>query len=175
MIESGSSTPSDTPTVAGNTVITFLKCSSENNVIGKSWDETTLALEGKLIYNQSITSPKFLVSRNAIGYNYCYIALFGRFYFINDIVCRENGMEEISLSVDVLQSFKDGILNCKAIIERQKSKGNLYMTDAYMWTKAKKKIVTVPFMGGSYQYVNSAGQQSFERANNSYVLTIAGD
>lgn len=180
LIESGSSTPSDTPTVAGNTVITFLKCSSENNVIGKSWGESTLALEGKLIYNQSITSPKFLVSGNAIGYNYCYIALFKRFYFITDIVCRENGMQEISLSVDVLQSFREitpttGIIHCKAIIERQKSKGNLYMTDGYMWTKAKKKIVTVPFMGGSNQYVNSAGQQNFERTNNTYVLTIAGD
>ena len=175
IIQSGNEDPGDTPEVAGNTVITFIKCASERNVIGKTWDANeNLALEGKLIFNQSVLKPVFIIKGDVIDFNYCYISLFKRYYYITDIKCLENGMQEVSMSVDYLQSFKASILACYAVVERQRDKGNLYMTDAYMYTKANKQIATVPFMGGDNQYINLSGMQSFERANNSYVLTLAG-
>lgn len=175
IIQSGNQDPDDTPIVAGNTVITFIKCASERNVIGKTWDANeNLALEGKLIFNQSVLKPVFIIKGDMIDFNYCYISLFKRYYYITDIKCLENGMQEVSMSVDYLQSFKASILACYAVVERQRDKGNLYMTDAYMYTKANKQIATVPFMGGDNQYINLSGMQSFERANNSYVLTLAG-
>lgn len=176
IIQDGNDDPSDTPTVSGNTVITFIKCKSAPNVIGKAWDTNDIeAIEGKIIYNQSISKPQFIIKGDIKGYNYCYIGMFSRYYYITDIVYAENGVQEISMSVDALQSFRTEILACKAIVERQKKKGNLYMTDSYMYTKANKKIVTVPFMGGDNQYINQSGMQTFERQNNSYILTIAGD
>ena len=47
------------------------------------------------------------------------------------------------------------------------------MTDSYMWTKANKDIITVPFLNGEYEFF-AGGMQNFARANNSYVLIIAG-
>ena len=177
IIKNGNETPSDVPIVEGNTVITFLKCKSEKNVIGKSWEtgETNIkTVEGHLIYNQSITNPKFIIEGDVIGFNYCYIPIFKRFYYVNDIVVKEGLIEEISMSVDPLQSFKTDIKKCKAIVERQETKGNLYMTDSYMWTKAKREVVTVPFTAITYDYIDENGVPSFPRANNSYILTIAG-
>ena len=175
IIESGTATPSVTPSVSGDLVITFIKTTSEKNVIGKTWDSDhdITNIEGKLIYNQSITNPKIIIEGDVIGYNYCYIPLFDRFFFIDDVQIMQNHFEEISLSVDVLQSFKTEIKRCRAIVERQENKGNLYMTDSYMWTKANKDIITVPFLNGEYEFF-AGGMQNFARANNSYVLIIAG-
>lgn len=177
IIKNGNETPSDVPSVEGNTVITFLKCKSEKNVIGKSWETgqtNIITVEGHLIYNQSITNPKFIIEGDVIGFNYCYIPIFKRFYYVNDIVVKEGLIEEISMSVDPLQSFKTDIKKCKAIVERQETKGNLYMTDSYMWTKAKREVVTVPFTAITYDYIDENGVPSFPRSNNSYILTIAG-
>lgn len=177
IIQNGSDTPSDVPIVAGNTVITFLKCNSERNVIGKTWSTSEtdiITLEGNLIYDQSVTNPKFIIEGDVIGFNYCYIPIFNRFYYINDIVVKEGLIEEISMSVDPLQSFKTDIKKCKALVERQEKKGNLYMSDSYMWTKAKREVVTVPFTAITYDYIDDNGIPSFPRSNNSYILTIAG-
>lgn len=174
IIQTGSDTPTVTPAVEGDSVITFIKCKSAPNIIGKVW-ETDTDLEGHLIYNHSLLKPKFIIKGDVKEYNYCYVDIFKRFYYITDVVFIQNGMQEVSLSVDPLNSFASDILNCKAVVERQKKKGNLYMTDSHMYTKANKQIVTVPFMGGDNQYINTSGMQSFERQNNSYVLTIAGD
>ena len=174
IIQTGSETPAETPAVEGDSVITFIKCKSAPNIIGKVWDEDE-NIEGQLIYNHSLLKPKFIIKGDVKAYNYCYVDMFARYYYITDVVFIQNGMQEVSLSVDPLNSFAADILNCKAVVERQKKKGNLYMTDSHMYTKANKQIVTVPFMGGNNQYINTSGMQSFERQNNSYVLTIAGD
>lgn len=171
IIRTGSETPSAIPTTTGNIVISFMKCNSENNVIGKSWDEETgdiISLEGKLIYNQSISTPRIIIEGDIRGYNYCYIHEFGRFYYIKDIVLKENHFEEILLGVDVLQSFKDDILNCNSLVERQENEYNTYYNNSYVWTKQNKNVVTVPF-------VASNGEKfKFSRENNTYILTVAG-
>ena len=171
IIRTGSETPSATPTTTGNIVISFMKCNSENNVIGKSWDEETgdiISLEGKLIYNQSISTPRIIIEGDIRGYNYCYISEFGRFYYIKDIVLKENHFEEISLGVDVLQSFKDYILECNSLVERQENEYNTYYNNSYVWTKQNKNVVTVPFVGSDGEGFK------FSRSNNTYILTVAG-
>ena len=172
-----SAKPSTTPITAGNMVLTFIKCKSEKNVIGKVWGSSegdTKAIEGKLIYNQSLLKPVFTIQGDVIGYNYCYIPLFDRYYYITDIIARERDIEEIHFDIDVLNSFTTKILNCRAIVERQEKKGNLYMTDGNMYAKANKRIVTVPFMNGSINHQTSGGKQCFVTTNDSYILTIAG-
>ncbi len=177
IIQTGNSDPSATPVTSGNIVITFIKCNSERNVIGKKWGNATgdtKAIEGRLIFDQSITTPKLIIDGDAIGYNYCYIGLFNRYYYVEDITVKEGTLEEIALSVDPLQSFRTDILKCKAIVERQEKKGNLYMSDSYMWTKVNREVVTVPFTAITLDYIDDDGIPSFPRANNSYILTIAG-
>lgn len=162
----GAETPSDTPTVSGNTVITFMKCISERNVIGKNWSDST-AIEGKLLYDQSIETPSIIIEGDVIGYNYAYIGLFHRFYYITDIKVLKNARMQIDLKSDPLQSFKSGILDSYASVNRQASKGNAFIEDPYMWTQINKKVSTMTFKDGGLPV-------DFDHTTDTYILTIAG-
>ena len=175
IIETGSPTPTVTPTTPGNIVIAFMNMTSENNVIGKTWERGTdedaiLKIEGKLLYDQSILTPKILVEGDLRGFNYCYMSIFGRFYYITDIIARNGNIMEVSLKCDPLQSFKSSILNCTAVIERAESSSlvNSYFNDGQYWTQANKVIKYVPFL-------NSENEElTIPRNHNSYILVIAG-
>lgn len=162
----GSATPSSTPATAGNTVITFMKLTSERNTIGKKWVDA-VTVEGKLIFDQSYTQPSILVEQNVIGYNYAYIGLFGRFYFVNDVIIRKNDLVEVALKSDPLQSFKDEIRDCYAAVERQKSDGNAFINDPYRWTQVNKKVSIMPFTKDGIPF-------DFGHLNDTYILIVAG-
>ena len=172
-----SAKPNPTPVHAGSIMFTFIKCKSEKNVIGKNWGSAsgdTKTIEGRVVYDQSLQSPRIIIEGSVIGYNYCYAALFDRYYYVKDIIARTGTLEEVSLEIDVLNSFTTQILACRAIVERQEKKGNLYMTDGNMYAKANKRIITVPFMGGSINHQTNKGKQCFVTSNDSYILTVAG-
>lgn len=172
-IETGTTTPSYTPTESGDFGLIFLKCKSDKDVIGKTWDNGSgdeLTIEGKLLYNQDVLAPVFLINGSLFNYNYVYIPAFGRFYYINKMIARERNMIEIYMQVDVLQSWKTGILNNEAILERseQKSNVNAYFNDAMLWTQQNKTVLTAPFL------TSEEAEAIFARENNCYILTVAG-
>ena len=162
----GSTTPSDTPITSGNTVINFMKLSSEVNVIGKIWTDVT-PIEGQLIYDQSISEPKILVNSSALGFNYCYIGLFKRFYFVKDIIARNTDLIEIQLTSDPLESFKNDILDSYASIDRQSQNGNKFIKDPYMWVQANKNVKILTFKDGGISF-------DWGHTEDCYILTIAG-
>lgn len=162
LIESGSSTPSLSPS-AGNSMFRFLKNKSENNVIGKTWSNSYLDVEGSLLFNQSISAPQLTITGDIRGYNYVYAPIFNRFYYVDDIRIDTGNLQTVSLKVDALQSFKSEILDCYAVVQRQKTKTNKYFNDPEYWTQLNKSIKTDPF------------DDIFERSDNCYVLVIAGD
>lgn len=164
--QDGSTTPSTTPTVSGNTVITTMKLTSERNVIGKKWTDAS-QIEGKLIYDQSITNPSILINGNSIDFNYAYIGLFNRFYFVTDVIVRNKDLIEVKLKSDPLQSFKDDILNCYASVNRQKHNGNKFLHDPYMWAQVNKKISTMSFTIDGIPY-------DWGHSEDTYILAIAG-
>ena len=79
-----------------------------------------------------------------IGYNYAYIAEFGRYYFINDWQYNM-GVWTATLSVDVLASFKTGIGALSKYVSRSASDYDLNIKDAYYPAKspATKTITNV--------------------------------
>ena len=175
LIETGSPTPTVTPVTSGNLVIACMKMQSENNVIGKHWDEGTdeahiLKLEGKLIYNQSVRNPKIIVYGDMLSYNYCYLSFFNRFYYIKDITVQSSQIMELTLQVDPLQSFKTEILNNYAILERSGDSNayNSYFNDGQYWTQQNKTIKFIPFLN------NKKEELTIPRNANTYILTIAG-
>ena len=166
--ETGSTLPSVTPVTTGNSTIVFLKCTSENDVMGKTWNNTTLKLEGKIIYNQSLLSPEFVVNGDVTGYNYAYIDLFKRYYYISNITVNEKNMMTISFKVDVLQSFKSQIDDCRVIMERATDLSASMMNDSQYWTVQNKDVKP-------YYFKQANGSNVvFSRSNNVFVLTIAG-
>lgn len=177
LIETGSETPTLTPTGQHNTCMQFMQNTSEKNVIGKTWnteaDPNTgalapLVMEGSLIYEQSISSPKFAVKGDIRGYNYCYIPIFNRFYYVKDIQINGADIVTVPMEVDVLQSFKDEILESDALIDRQQYEYNTYYNDSNIWCKQYKTIATYPFV------TSDGNALVFDRNNNTYILTIAG-
>lgn len=166
--ETGSTLPDVTPVTTGNSVILFMKCTSENDIMGKTWNNTTLKIEGKLVYNQSILTPEFQIKGDVTGYNYAYIPLFNRYYYIKNIVVQEADIETVSFKVDVLQSFKSEIEGCRVILERQQNKVSSLMNDPEYWTLQNKDVK-------QHYFRDSSGNQiKFSRDNNVFILTVAG-
>lgn len=55
-------------------------------------------------------------SKTNITANYCYIPLFGRYYFIDGVQIESNDKYEIRLSVDVLKTYETEILNATGTV-----------------------------------------------------------
>ena len=170
-IKTGSTTPSYTPTTASDHGLIFLKCTSDMDVIGKSWDEEhTLTVEGKLLFDQDMLTPKFVLQADTLAYNYCYIPDFGRFYYVTKQLIKTGSLTEIHLQCDVLQSWKTQILSNEAVIERSADNDNvnMYFSDNMYWTQANKEVKTVPFTKAN------GDELVFEIPSDNYILTIAG-
>ena len=170
----GSDTPEYTPTTATDHGLIFLKCLSDMDVIGKKWDEEDiLTIEGKLMFEQSFLSPKFIIEGTIItDYNYCYIPDFKRFYYITEQIARTGALTELHMQVDSLQSWKTEILAADAVIERsaKDSNVNMYFSDNMYWTQANKEVKTVPFTTA----LDGGDELVFEIPEDNYILTIAG-
>lgn len=168
-IETGSALPEYELTDTTTTVIIFLKNLSDTNVIGKTWSITDYkVVEGKKLYDKSILAPSYILKTDVTDYNYCYIPYFKRFYYITTNVIKANGVSEINLSCDELQSWKTQILNNGAVLERQESIYSTYMSDSELWLRQDKEISVVPFLD------EHGDECYFDRENNKYILTIAG-
>lgn len=102
--------------------IIFYKMTCEKNRIDKTQFLTEpKTYSGTLRESSSIINPVITVEEPTsalVGYNYCYIAAWNRYYFITDIVSVSNFLWEISMRVDVLNTFKTEIKQQEAIIFR---------------------------------------------------------
>lgn len=88
-------------------------------------DEITLV--GTLRAQSSVMSPAFTVQdTSVVGYNYCYIPDFGRWYYINGIDALRANLYELSLGIDVLMTYAAQIRNNYAIVDKVESLGAAY-------------------------------------------------
>ena len=118
---------------------------SEKNKIGKSLTSYG-TLTGTLRNECSLTSPEVLVqSATPILCNYAYIANFGRYYFITDVVSVRNNMYIIRLRCNVLETYKKQISKNTAVIERSQYYWNLYMQDPLLPVTTQVITSTVSF------------------------------
>ena len=100
--------------------------------------------------------------------NYVYIADLGRYYFVDDIVCKAGNIIEMHLSLDVLFSWATQILALEqGIVARngEASNSNLYLDDSEIHVYNNPHIVT-------YEFTYASGSLTF--GNPAYVLAVAG-
>lgn len=170
MIDAGSDAPDVTPETTGNQVIILLHNESEKNVIGKTFTSGTgsrLKLESKLFFNQSVLNPVFVVPASEVyTYNYAYVPLLHRYYYITDIIALENNMLEIHMQVDALQSFKTEIKACKGICMRSEWRNNFLINDGAMTVKQPTEVKTL-------QFVKAGAKFSFTRGSAGFVIVCA--
>lgn len=83
-----------------------------------------ITLVGALRAQSSVMSPTFTVQDTAVvGYNYCYIPDFGRYYYINDINALRANLFELSLGIDVLMTYASEIRGNYAIVDKVENFG----------------------------------------------------
>lgn len=110
-------------------IIKLYNTSDTNNTINKS-------LENEKQYNikfkgiADIKNPVVILnSETFVNYNYAYIPDFNRYYFINNVEIQPNNIYKLTLTVDVLESFKTDILASKGFISRQTDINSYYNTE----------------------------------------------
>ena len=147
--------------------ITLYNNQSELNKIGKKLVTlTTLPLYATIKDETSIVDPVITVSgvtnATAAVCNYLYIDGFARYYFVNDIKSIRNNVWELTCHVDVLESFKSGILNQPAVVARQEKYWNLFINDGEFKIYQNSLIEKIPFSSG------------FSAQTPCYVLAVSG-
>lgn len=109
-----------------------------NNTIGK-------VLENETEYNIKFKSQAdrtkpvvVLMSQTMIDFNYAYIPDFNRYYFVESIEVTPNKIYNISLRCDVLESFKNDILESSGFVNQQTTPNKYYNSDYQ--TEIKKEV-----------------------------------
>lgn len=121
---------------------------SEKNKINKTL--TTIdTLEGSLKEPSSIINPEITIQRsNPTGFNYCYIPDFERYYFVTNVTVMHSNIIRLSLTVDVLESFKNQILAQTVIIEKNTNQFDPYLMDPNRIRNVKTKTDILNFPSG---------------------------
>ena len=135
------------------------KSLDEKNRIRKTLTEE-LILNGALRDKSSVIKPTILIQTDPLDYNYAYIPEFGRYYFINNVVAMRNKSFIIDLKCDVLMSYADEIYNLRALIDREETQSQQYVTGAFVIDarhNTEKIVFTNPFTEKNYILVAMKG------------------
>ena len=145
--------------------IVLMQNMSEDNNARKILNNVT-TLTGNLKEECSIIDPIILIDLTGLDVdisevNYCYIEVYGRYYFIQNIECvRGTKLYRLKCHVDVLQSFYSQYADCYGITQRQESRWNLYLNDGSLKVYQQRPFDTFNFSSGFNSW--------------SYVLLVAG-
>ena len=107
------------PTTTFN--INLYKNSAEPNKVDKTAELSTVGtISGVLRQECSLIDPEIIIQYDKPpDFNYCYIANFGRYYYVENIVSMRQNLWRVRLRSDVLMTYKTQILNLNARIARQ--------------------------------------------------------
>lgn len=116
-----------------------------------------------------VENPTIYIAATAAydDYNYCYIAEFGRYYFMKPIGGTSQTIT-FECKSDPLMSFKDQILACPAVIARNPWHWDMYIPDSRLPVEARTVSAILNFPNA-----NESGGP-FDGTHNCYVLTTLG-
>lgn len=88
--------------------ITLYQNKSGSNVINKILENPLLFENCKMKQTESIIKPTLILFSNSdlTIYNYCYIDVLKRYYFINNISVTPNNLYTIETEVDTISTYK---------------------------------------------------------------------
>lgn len=146
----------------------FYKNSAESHRVDKTEYLTSVFSAGiSLREETNIIYPTILLQYDKVpDFNYCYIEYFGRYYYVTDVTSIRNNIWQISLSVDVLMSFKDTIKTQMGNVIRQENIGNSMMVDSNIPVLGQPSIIyenfgTPVFDGLTNYYITENNEISF--------------
>lgn len=108
-----------------------------------------LQLDGTLKSETSVLNPSIIIeATNPSIYNYMYIPLFHRYYYITDITSIRNNLWRITGSVDVLMTYSNEIKEIPILIESAENTQESYVTGDQWMTTVKNKTDIINFTNG---------------------------
>lgn len=116
--------------------VTFYYNQSDERQINKVLDAGE-TFNGELRDEVNIMSPVIRFDTDEVlRYNYCYIEEFQRYYSVSSINVFRDNLYDVSLSVDVLMSFRNHILQLPCIVDKQTESvnGDEYIDDSSLIT-----------------------------------------
>lgn len=148
------------PPVTTFNVNLYQNTAEANRVDKTNYISSVGTLSGVLRDESSITDVTITFESESIPtFNYVYIPVFNRYYFVNDITSLKYKLWQMSLSVDPLMTYKDAILSCNGFIDRNENEYNSNIID-------KKRVVA---QGHTVQ-VDSVTNELFTATSGTYVL-----
>lgn len=113
--------------------VTLYKNLSSPETLNKTLNTAVNAFTCSLKDDTDVNNPVILISKSkvsdVVSFNYAYLDLFKRYYYLELPKERLGGMLEIQGHVDVLMSHRNTIKNLNALVERQENFYNLYLPD----------------------------------------------
>ena len=123
-------------------VVTLFINTSEKNVLNKRITQIG-QYNCKIKDDCSVTNPTIILQNipnaNLAKFNYMYIDIFQRYYFIDSPVLLNNGLVEITGKTDVLMSFRNEIEECSGVLDRQENIFDAYLTDDEFFNENRTK------------------------------------
>lgn len=154
--------------------IIFYKSTNEVSSFPKSLTDG-VTISGTLRSECDILNPviEFAGIGVDIPYNYCYIPTFKRYYFITEARSIRNDILELSMHVDVLQSWANEILSNKGLVYRNEdvNKQNKFIEDDKYITYPTYTFETVEAtkLSGSLEETDVQSSNSY-----SYIIITGG-
>ena len=123
------------------------KSSAEQNRVDKTNFLTAdMIISGVLREASSLIHPSITFTSDIIPtFNYVYIPIFNRYYYVTDITSIKNKLWQMSLTVDVLMTYKDALLACTGYIDRNENEYNGLIPDG-MISLEKGEIIETNFV-----------------------------
>ena len=149
--------------------INLYKNTAENNRVDKNSYLTQVGeIEGYLRDETSIINPTIVIEYNkVIDFNYIYISTFNRYYFVNEVQSVRTNLWRLSLSCDVLMTYKDIILNYECYVSRNEYDYNEDIEDKYLPLEYEKVV----------DYINqndtTGGKTNFFKGFSALFTTLA--
>lgn len=125
-------------------VSTFYTIKDSKNTINKTLengeDYNILLKESSSIDNLIID----IHTNNQItNFNYCYIPIFNRYYFVNDIEIFPTNIYRLHLHIDVLETYKEDILKIKGNVYNATTDYQIIKSDVTLSDVSNLILVTI--------------------------------
>lgn len=140
---------------------------SDKEYINKDID-LVISVDGVFKDANNLVSPSIdlALSTDVINkFNYVYIQELKRYYYIDDITFIRNGYYNLSLSEDVLMTWKDYILQQSGVISRQENNYDLSIQDERLTVRNNAYVQTKLFPNGF----------NMNKDDFSYIVIIGGN
>lgn len=143
--------------------IELYNVSDVSNKIIKNIGSPAVTVSGSLKDDCELLNPVIRIERSGVpNYNYAHIPEFSRYYFVDPPKAVHNNIWELKMHVDVLYTYRGGILIAPCIVAKSSSHYNLYLNDPNYKSYSNPQIFSERFPSG------------FNVENAHFVMTIFG-